>query len=80
MSPSATKQTVPKLTREELQQAPREQLIDLVLVLQQQVEELQEQNKQIVVLEAKVAELERRLGLNSSNSSKPPAPKVLRRS
>jgi transposase len=73
MSPSAKKQTVPKLTREELQQAPREQLIDLVLVLQQQVEELQEQNKQIAVLEAKVAELERRLGLNSSNSSKPPS-------
>ncbi len=70
MSPSPKKpegkQSLPELTREMLQQAPREQLIDIVLLLQ-------EQNKQIAVLEAKVAELERRLGMNSSNSSKPPS-------
>lgn len=66
MSPPAKKQTLPEMTREMLQKAPREKLIDIVLLLQ-------EQNKQIAVLEAKVAELERRLGLNSSNSSKPPS-------
>lgn len=66
MSPSAKKQTLPEMTREMLQRAPREKLIDIVLLLQ-------EQNKQIAILEAKVAELERRLGLNSSNSSKPPS-------
>ena len=59
MGPSAKKQTAPRLTREDLQQAPKEHLIDLVLVLQKQVEELLEQNKQIAVLEAKVAELRR---------------------
>lgn len=52
MSPSAKKQTLPEMTREMLQQAPREKLIDIILLLQ-------EQNKQIAVLEAKVAELRR---------------------
>ena len=66
MSPSAKKQTLPEMTREMLQQAPREKLIEIILLLQ-------EQNKQIAVLEAKVSELERKLGMNSSNSSKPPS-------
>ena len=70
MSPSAKdldqSPALPEMTREMLLHAPREQLIDIVLLLQ-------EQNKQIAVLKARVAELERRLGLNSSNSSKPPS-------
>lgn len=55
-----------ELTREALEHASKDQLIELVLLLQ-------EQNKQIAVLKARVAELERRLGLDSSNSSKPPS-------
>jgi len=56
----------PELNRAVLEQASKNQLIDLVLLLQ-------EQCKQIAVLKARVAELERRLGMNSSNSSMPPS-------
>jgi len=59
-----------KLTREQLEQATKQQLIELVLVLQDQVEQFLVQNQ---LLEARVAELERRLGMDSSNSSKPPS-------
>jgi transposase len=65
------------LTREQLEQLSKPQLIDIVLLLQDQnrllqerVRILEEKNKQ---LEARVAELERQLGQNSSNSSKPPS-------
>ena len=51
-----TKTTRKRLTRQALEQATKEELIDLVLALF-----------------ARVEELERRLGMNSSNSSKPPS-------
>ena len=51
------------LTREELEQASKQQLIELILLLL-------EQNRS---LSARVAELERRLGMDSTNSSKPPS-------
>lgn len=65
------------LTRESLSHASKEQLIDLVLLLQRQNIELREQNdalrKENAALKKRVAEIERRLGMNSSNSSKPPS-------
>jgi len=67
---SRTSVVFQKLTREQLEQATKQQLIELVLVLQDQVEKLLEQNQ---LIEARVSELERRLGMDSSNSSKPPS-------
>ena len=75
--PGAKPVQLPALTREQLEQLSKPQLIDIVLLLQDQnrmlqerVRLLEEKNKQ---LEARVAELERQLGQNSSNSSKPPS-------
>lgn len=61
---------LPTLTREQLEQLSKPQLIDIVLLLQEQNRLLQ---ARVAQLEARVAELERQLGLNSSNSSKPPS-------
>lgn len=65
------------LTREILSRASKEQLIDMVLLLQQQVVELRAENallrEENAALRARVEILERRLGMNSSNSSKPPS-------
>lgn len=58
---------IPRLTREVLELATKEQLIDLILMLQEKYE------AQLAVHQARIAELERRLGMNSSNSSKPPS-------
>lgn len=58
------------LTREALSRASKAQLIDTVLLLQTQVKELREEN---AALKVRVAEIERRLGMNSNNSSKPPS-------
>ena len=77
MSPGSnsknTLASAPKLTREVLEHASKEQLIDIVLLLQEQNEKLAKQVERIPILEARIAELERRLGLNSGNSSKPPS-------
>ena len=51
------------LTRELLEKASKKQLIEIVLALRKENEELKQ----------RVAELERRLGMNSNNSSKPPS-------
>ena len=51
------------LTRELLEQASKEQLIEIVLALREENEALKQ----------RVAELERRLCMNSDNSSKPPS-------
>ena len=57
------------LTREELLQLPKETLVDIILVLQEQVQ----------ALTRRVAELEARLSKNSTNSSKPPSSDGLRK-
>ena len=51
------------LTRELLEQASKEQLIEIVLALYEENEALKQ----------RIAEIERRLGMNSDNSSKPPS-------
>lgn len=61
---------IPELTRAQLEQLTKPQLIDIVMLLQARVRQLEEQNRR---LEARVEELERRLGMNSGNSSKPPS-------
>lgn len=60
--------------REQLLQLPKEQLVDILLQLQQHNQQLQEQ---VQHLGARIADLEARLGTNSSNSSKPPSSEVL---
>jgi uncharacterized coiled-coil protein SlyX len=45
----------------------------LLLVIEEQRAVIEAQRKEITALLARVAELERQLGLNSSNSSKPPS-------
>ncbi len=62
--------SLPILTRENLEQLSKTQLIDIVLLLQEQNQILQEKVRK---LEARIEELERRLGMNSSNSSMPPS-------
>lgn len=61
---------LPELTREQLEQLPKDKLIDIILLLQEQNKMLRER---VRILEARVAELERRLGMDSTNSSKPPS-------
>lgn len=51
----------------------------LLLVIEEQRAVIEAQRKEIATLSARVAELERRLGLNSSNSGKPPSSDGLRR-
>lgn len=66
-------QDLSKLTREELQNYSKDQLIDVILFLLKRDEENQ---KQIQLLKQEVEELKRQLNLrnkNSSNSSKPPS-------
>lgn len=66
-------QDLTKLTRDNLKQLSKNQLIDIILLLIRRDEEKQ---KQIEVLQKKVEELERKLNLknkDSSNSSKPPS-------
>ncbi|WP_419902874.1 DUF6444 domain-containing protein [Kiloniella sp.] len=65
------------LTPEILSEFSKPELIDLVMglvaqvgILQDQVDQLKEQNAALV---QRVSDLERRLGLNSSNSGKPPS-------
>lgn len=65
-----TSQELPELTREQLEQLSKDKLIDIVLLLQEQNKTLRER---VRILESRVAELERRLGMNSQNSSKPPS-------
>lgn len=51
----------------------RQTIETLLLVIEEQRAIIEAQRKEIVALSARVGELERRLGLNSSNSSKPPS-------
>ena len=51
------------MTRESLVEPSREELVALIQTL----------SAENAALKARIAELERRLGLNSSNSSKPPS-------
>ncbi len=64
-SPNTTssEKSFPRWTRAVLELATKDQLIDIILAQQQQIE----------MLEQRVSELERRLGMDSSNSSKPPS-------
>jgi transposase len=73
-----------KLSRRDLEQIPKEQLLDLVLVLIEQNRELSEQNRKLTAqnqmliernsqLQERVENLERRLHMNSTNSSLPPS-------
>ncbi|WP_419906892.1 IS66 family transposase [Hoeflea sp.] len=73
-----------RLTRDRLSALSKPDLIDLVMelaaqnaLLQARVDELEKQNRQLrdqnASLVQRVSDLERRLGLNSSNSSKPPS-------
>lgn len=59
-----------RFTRETLDALSKEQLIAIVL---QQQEELERLGVRLGALETHIAELERRLGKNSQNSSKPPS-------
>ena len=70
MSVDHNSELLSNLSREALQYFSKDQLIDLVLVLVEQNKMLVEQNK---MLQARVEELERRLNVNSTNSSKPPS-------
>jgi transposase len=60
-----------------LESASREELLSLIGLLQRQVSALEEQNAELAAanerLTARMAELERRLGRNSGNSSLPPS-------
>lgn len=57
-----------------------QQRVDLLeQLLAQKDKELAQRDQEIVFLKARVSELERRLGLNSSNSSKPPSSDGLRK-
>jgi transposase len=59
---------------EQANQPSQSQLIDtLLLIVEQQRLIIERQQEQIATLTARVAELEHRLALNSSNSSKPPS-------
>ncbi len=73
-----------RFTRDRLSALSKPDLIDLVMelagqnaLLQARVDELEKQNNQLrdqnASLVQRVCDLERRLGLNSSNSSKPPS-------
>ena len=63
MSKTKNNRTPRRYSRETLEQLAKSELIDIILC----------QQKQIETLMARVEELERRLGMNSSNSSKPPS-------
>jgi transposase len=58
---------------EEANQPPQSQTIETLLPI---IENLRQEN---ALLKARLAELERRLGLDSSNSSKPPSSDGLKR-
>ena len=73
-----------RFTRDRVSALSKPDLIDLVMelaarnaLLQTRVDELEKQNRQLqeqnASLVQRVSDLERRLGLNSSNSSKPPS-------
>jgi transposase len=73
-----------KLSRADLKRGSKDQLIDLVLVLVEQNKELLAQNRHLTAqnkmliernnqLQDRVEILERRLNMNSTNSSKPPS-------
>ena len=55
--------TIPRFTREQLEQMDKETLIDLVLLLQERLEELSQ----------RVQQLEDQVAKQSRNSSKPPS-------
>ena len=59
-----------RFDRKTLETFSKDKLIDLVLALQESLHAYQER---VVFLEKRVEELERRLGRNSSNSSRPPS-------
>lgn len=63
MSGTRNNPTPATFSRETLEQLSKSELIDIILL----------QQKQIETLVARVEELERRLGMNSQNSSKPPS-------
>ena len=68
-----TDKAIPDVTEAGLQKLSKEALCGLVLLLVEQNRKLADQNKMIPILEARIAELERRLGMDSTNSSKPPS-------
>lgn len=57
-------------TREALERLSKPELIDIILLLQERVAALENEN---AMLRARMDELERKLSLNSRNSSKPPS-------